>query len=182
MKLFDIMMNLKYGDGYFLLKKDRYYDELSDYVFHKTNTKPRNLIYIVDQDFRNLYEAIESDVLNVYLAIGLFSEKVVNLLKDCGDFEFVDVEIVDQYGKIQKGAYFLTRVKRQVTCIDWEKSETDGDSFFDRKIIMKKDKIPEDVFAFLDDDHQTHFTENFIKLIQKYELDIDFTEKDIKFS
>lgn len=180
MKLYELYMALEYGDGYFQFKKTSDYDIASDYVFHKIDHITK-LTFFPDPEYPELVNAIgKSDILRKFGKMDLFSSRLVSILENYDDFEFINVEIVDENNVFLSDSYFLPRMTKYIPCID-EASSSITDNPFTESITIIQKMIPNNTLAFFNENDDFLYTEKFIDLIKAHKLDIDFTMKKYKF-
>lgn len=157
--LYDIDMKTIYGDGYLSTPKN------------KTN------LYEIDPEYHNLCESIgKSDVIRVLNGYFLFSKKLKDILSHDKSFEFSNINIVYKENLLSND-YYRVKITNKIELVDYENSVITGNPFFD-KLVFKLENIEEHtlVVSDTDDDYYVYYTENFRKLIESHNIDIDLLE------
>ncbi|WP_424405755.1 hypothetical protein [Pasteurella sp. PK-2025] len=156
--IYDIDMNVKYGDGYLSTKKD-----------HNS--------YEIDPEYQNLCKAIEkSDILRVLNGYFLFSEKLKNVLSYDKTFKFKKVNIFFRE-QFLSNSYFLVSIENKIALIDYNNSIIVGNPFFDKLVFNLGNIKPNDLAIIdKDDEHYIYYTEKFYELVKSHQIDIDLLE------
>lgn len=163
MRLYELDMNIKYGDGYLSLKNDRI-------------STGNNMIFINDLEFPKFSRAIgKSDILRTINYNFLFSRKLKDELSYFDDFIFTPVLI--EYDNKVNTDYFLVTLTKKFCCVDLDNSSITGNPFFD-EIIFLLDKIPSSTLAFTPESGYNHslYTNNFIEIINREHFDVEYNE------
>lgn len=156
--IYDISMNVKYGDGYLYKKK------VGD-------------SYEIDPEYPNLCKAIgNSDVLRVLNGYFLFSEKLKDILSYDEIFKFKRVNIFYKDTFLSNN-YYLVNIENKIALIDYDNSIIVGNPFFD-KLVFNLENIKPNTIAIMDkdDDHYIYYTEKFYELVNFHQIDIDLLE------